>query len=50
MVIPAHDYFNIFGLDYNRKLNIILSGSDDLSISLWDADTGKMIMDKHNAH
>ena len=39
----AH-YGWIFGLDYNKSLDIIASGSDDRSIKLWNGNNGSLII------
>ena len=40
----------INGLDYNKNLNIIASGSSDRSIKLWNGFDGSLITEKVNAH
>ena len=45
MYIEAHNY-EIYGLDYNKTLNIIASGSDDNSIKLWNGNDGSLIIEK----
>ena len=47
--MKAHnDYIN--GLDYNKNLNIIATGSNDDSIKLWDGNVGSLIIEKQHAH
>ncbi|KAM3133150.1 hypothetical protein pb186bvf_014726 [Paramecium bursaria] len=47
--IQAHNN-DINGLDYNKRLEIIASGSDDKSIKLWSGNDGTLIIEKLNAH
>ena len=49
MKINAHND-NIYGLDYNKSQNIIVSGSNDASIKLWNGNDGTLIIEKLNAH
>lgn len=44
-MIKAHDG-RIDGLDYHNKLNIIATGSYDMSIKLWNGLTGALILEK----
>ena len=47
--IEAHNN-HINGLDYNKRLDIIASGSNDTSIKLWSGNDGTLIIEKLNAH
>ncbi|KAM3146569.1 hypothetical protein pb186bvf_001538 [Paramecium bursaria] len=47
--IQAHSN-RIDGLHFHKNLKIILSGSYDQSIRLWNADNGDLIMQKQDAH
>ena len=42
--IGSFDY-DFYGLDYNKGLNIIASGSNVESIKLWDGNNGCLIME-----
>ena len=41
---------SIIGLDYNKSLNIIATGSYEKSISLWNAHDGQLLIQKKLAH
>ncbi|KAM3133140.1 WD repeat-containing protein 33 [Paramecium bursaria] len=47
--IQAHNK-SAFGLDYHNNLNTVVSGSEDKSIKLWNAQNGQYLMEYQNAH
>ena len=49
MKIIAHND-EINGLDYNKILNVIATGSDDKSIKLWNGNDGSLFIEKLKAH
>ncbi|KAM3132608.1 hypothetical protein pb186bvf_015280 [Paramecium bursaria] len=48
-LIKAHNN-RIDGLDYNQKLDVIASSSDDKYIKLWNANTSQLVLQKQNAN
>ncbi|KAM3133763.1 hypothetical protein pb186bvf_014172 [Paramecium bursaria] len=49
--IQAHLFdFEIRGLDYNMRNHVIVSGSEDQSIKLWNGINGSLLIEKENAH
>ena len=42
-LIQSHDDY-IFGLDYHKLKNIIVSSSADKSIKLWDNSDGSLLI------
>ena len=49
LIIDAHNDY-IIGLDYNKSIDVIVSGSHDKAIKLWSGKNGSLIIEKQNAH